>query len=306
MRGLARRAGPPLHGCALRRTVFKVSELDKFAPRVATKEQKRYARDLIGALELRVHAGPPVRDAEILSAREFLRDNEFSPASDYYDRLVRIQHRLETRPSAPPSVAGKRNYGGEAGGHWMQLQSAYDHVIVSTCHQGEFNGQRGRIKISHRFNGQGRIDFVELKFLRSLHPRLTGEIRKLLTVKGYQEIRKDWGAAEAFVLEVLPRELVFLYENIFRCPKNEVCAWLINSGHGLLEILLNHLEDAPVNGHRANGEDGGSGQLALEAARRDEVAMPILRKAAALEAAVEPMDSETVAVRYLRREPNWT
>ena len=36
---------------------------------------------------------------------------------------------------------------------------------------------------------EGRIDFVELKFLRSLHPLLTGEIRKLVTVKGYQSIR---------------------------------------------------------------------------------------------------------------------
>jgi len=31
------------------------------------------------------------------------------------------------------------------------------------------------------------------------------------------------------VLDVLPQELVFLFENIFRCPKDEVLAWLINT-----------------------------------------------------------------------------
>ena len=129
-----------------------------------------------------------------------------------------------------PLSAGKHNYGGEAAGRWMQLQSAYDHLILSTCYEGCINLQSGRIKISHRFNAAGRVDFVELKFLRSTHACLTGEIRKLLTIKGFQTLRKDWLSAEAFVLPVLPRELVFLFEEIFRTPKHELFAWLVNIG----------------------------------------------------------------------------
>ena len=107
-------------------------------------------------------------------------------ASDYFQRLEQIKAGL--RPDQPRRalLPGKRNYGGEAAGRWMQLQSAYDHVILSTCYEGDFDCKPGRVKVSHRFNQAGRADFVELKFLRSLQPCLNGEIRKLLRVKDYQ------------------------------------------------------------------------------------------------------------------------
>jgi hypothetical protein len=138
---------------------------------------------------------------------------------------------------------------------------------------------------------------VELKFLRALHPCLTGEIRKLLLAKGYQTLRKDWRVAEAFVLPVLPQELVFLHEDIFRSPKSELFGWLINIGHRLVGGLLNDLRTGHNHGGPARpGEN--TGQLCLEAVRTDEVAMPILGKAAALEAATELRDPQTVVIRY--------
>jgi hypothetical protein len=267
---------------------------------VATKDHKRLARGLIEALECRVHVGPPVHEAEVRSAREFLCQNDFSVASDYFQRLEQIQSRLETRTATRSLFPGKRNYGGEAAGRWMQLQSAYDHVILSTCYEGDFDCKPGRVKISHRFNQAGRVDFVELKFLRSLQPCLNGEIRKLLRVKDYQTIRKDWHAAEAFILPVLPQELVFLYQDIFRCPRPEVLAWLVNIGHGLAGDLLEDVRSRPVNGsvpHRGtNGE-----QLCFQAIRSDEVALPILEHAASLESAVELSNPQTALVRYTSR-----
>jgi hypothetical protein len=264
---------------------------------VATKDQKRHARGLIEALESRIHVGPPVRDGEIHSAREFLRQSDFPAASDYFHRLGQIQHRVECRPTAPSLLPAKRNYGGEAAGRWMQLQSAYDHVIFSTCYEGEFNLKSGRIKISHRFNQAGRIDFVELKFLRSLHPCLDGGIRTLLRVTDYQSLRKDWRAVEAFVLPILPRELIFLYSDIFRCPKHDVLAWLVNIGHRMTEDLLQDLQARPPNGSTPpRGRNGD--QLCLSAVRTDEVAMPILEHAASLECAVELGDPKTALVRY--------
>jgi len=87
----------------------------------------------------------------------------------------------------------------------MQLQSIYDQVILSVCYGGEFNTRRGRVKVSHRFNQEGRVDFVELKFLCSLSPALNGALRKLVLIKDYQKIRKDWDAAEGHILPVLPQ-----------------------------------------------------------------------------------------------------
>ncbi len=246
-----------------------------------------------------MHDGPVVLDDEVHSAREFLQHNEFPVASDYFRRLERIQNRLETRSTVPVLLPGKRNYGGEAAGRWLQVQSAYDHIIMSHCYEGEFHCKPGRIKISHRFNQAGRVDFVELKFLRSLNPCLNGEIRKLVRVKDYPVIRKDWRAAEAFVLPVLPQELVFLYQDIFRCPRSEVLAWLVNIGHRLVGDLLEDLRGRPPNGCSPGSGDNGD-QLCLQAVRADEVAMPIVDRAAPLDCAVDIRDSKTVVVRYAR------
>jgi len=268
---------------------------------VATKEHKRQVKGLIEGLESRVHVGPPIHAEELVSLRNFLNHSEFSPASDYYSRLTQIQERLQTRSTEPGLAPTKRNYGGEAAGRWMQLQLAYDHIILSTCYEGEFNLKRGRIKISHRFNQEGRIEFVELKFLRSLQPFLNGAIRKLLTIKSYQSIRRDWRSAEAFVLEVLPRELVFLYENIFRSEKNELFAWLINIGHGLLDDLLKDLQRHSPDGLRVRRSGD---QLCLSALRTDEVAYPILERAAMLHSVVEILDPKRLLVRYPGGNPS--
>jgi hypothetical protein len=252
---------------------------------------------LIEQIESRLHAGNPVLDAEIHSARQFLQQNDFSPSSDYFSRLGRIQSLLVTRPRTPARVSGKRNYGGEAGGQWMQVQSAFDHVILSTVYEGDFNLRRGRVKISHRFNQAGRIDFVELKFLASLEPRLNGELRKLLLVKDYQNLRRSWHEAEAFVLPILPRELVFLYEEVFHCPKAEVLGWLVNIGHRITCDLVGDLAARPATGFLPESRSP-SGQLDLELVREDDVAWPILESASALESSVDLLDPRTAVVRY--------
>jgi hypothetical protein len=246
---------------------------------VATKEHKRHVKGLIERLESRVHAGPRIEHGELLSIREFLHQNDFSPASEYFRRLGEIQERLAGRAnghSAPPQ--GKRNYGGQASGRHMQLQSIYDHAILSVCYGGEFNTRRGRIKVSHRFNQAGRVDFVELKFLCSLSPALNGAIRKLVLIKDYQKLQNDWDAAAAFILPVLPQELVFLYKDVFRCERAAIFRWLINIGHAISGELLADLETRLPQPPRADSE-----QLDLHAIREDSVALPILQKAAARE-----------------------
>jgi hypothetical protein len=264
--------------------------------KVATKEHKRHAKGLIEKLESRIHCGPRIEHGELLSVQQFLHQNEFSPASEYFRRLGLLQDRLATRQNGEPVAHGKRNYGGQAGGRHMQLQSIYDHVILSVCYGGEFNTRRGRVKVSHRFNQEGRVDFVELKFLCSLSPALNGAIRKLVLVKDYQKIRKDWDAAEAFILPVLPQELVFLYRDIFRSEKPDIIGWLINIGHVMAGDLLVDLDSRVEQGNNGNPE-----QLALHHVREDAIALPILRKAATRDCAVELEDERVALVRYVRK-----
>jgi hypothetical protein len=267
--------------------------------KVATKEHKRYAKGLIEKLESRIHCGPRIEHGELLSVRQYLHQNDFSPASDYFRRLGQIQDRLAGRVNGEnghPGPQGKRNYGGQAGGRHMQLQSIYDHLILSVCYGGEFNTKRGRVKVSHRFNQEGRVDFVELKFLCSLSPALNGAMRKLVLIKDYQNIRKDWDAAQAYILPILPQELVFLYKDIFRCEKAEIFSWLINIGHLIAAELLSELDsclEQPANGN--------SEQLPLHVVREDAVAVPIIQRAAIRECAVEIEDERSVLVRYVRK-----
>jgi hypothetical protein len=266
---------------------------------VATKEHKRYAKGLIEKLESRIHCGPRIEHGELLSVRQFLHQNDFSPASDYFRRLGEIQDRLAGRvngENGQPAPQGKRNYGGQAGGRHMQLQSIFDHVILSVCYGGEFNTRRGRVKVSHRFNQEGRVDFVELKFLCSLSPALNGALRKLVFIKDYQKIRKDWDATEAYILPVLPQELVFLYKDIFRCEKADVFGWLVNIGH---VIASDALADSDARSEQPG--NGNSDQLPLHLVREDPVAVPILQKAAARQCAVEIEDERSVLVRYVRK-----
>jgi hypothetical protein len=98
----------------------------------------------------------------------------------------------------------------------------------------------------------------------------------------------------------LPQELIFLFPDLFRFPKDEVLAWLINIGHRTAEDLLDDVRTRPVNGC-LSGSATNPDQLCLKAVLTDEVALPILEQAAALESAVEIDDPETVVVRYCRR-----
>ncbi len=263
---------------------------------MATKDNRNQARALIEQLESRLHTGPPIADAELLTVSDFLRRKEFSEASDYHTRLRRLRDQVTVRSKQWVPRHGKRNYGGQAAGAWMQVQSAYDHLILSVCYAGEFNTRRGRIKISHRFNREGRIDFVELKFVSALLPCLNGAFRKLLMVKNYQTIKKDWRVAEAFVLPVLPKELIFLYENVFRAPRHELLAWLINVGHGITGDLRQSLR----LGARPEAEPAAdpSSQLPLGALVEDQVALPILTQAADLRSTVQCLAPDQALVRY--------
>jgi hypothetical protein len=121
-------------------------------------------------------------------------------------------------------------------------------------------------------------------------------MRKLVLIKDYQKIRKDWDAAEAYILPVMPQELVFLYQDVFRCEKADVISWLVNIGHVIAGDLIVDLSMRPEESANGNSE-----QLALHHVRDDTVALPILRKAAARDCAVEIEDERVVLVRYVRK-----
>jgi hypothetical protein len=77
-------------------------------------------------------------------------------------------------------------------------------------------------------------------------------------------------------------------------------AWLINIGHRLVADIFHDLGNRPANGHTPESGPNPN-QLALECLQRDEVAWPILERAARLEASVEILEPTAVEVRYIRK-----
>jgi hypothetical protein len=140
-------------------------------------------------------------------------------------------------------------------------------------------------------------------------------------------------------LEILPRELAFLYEGIFGCPRTQLFAWLLNIGHGIVEDLLKDLQSCKFKFSTAAGSGPGPNlgwppggwnqksvsyaatngdgktvcvepppqpgrypdQLPLDALLQDDVALPILEKAAGLESVVERAGETEAIVRYVRK-----
>src|SRR4051812_5566823 len=100
--------------CAFKRTVVVYWIRATVTRKVATKEHKRHVKGLIERLESRVHSGPRIEHNELLSVRDFLHQNDFSPASEYFRRLGEIQERLVGRANGHSVPQGKRNYGGQA------------------------------------------------------------------------------------------------------------------------------------------------------------------------------------------------
>jgi hypothetical protein len=95
---------------------------------------------------------------------------------------------------------------------------------------------------------------------------------------------------------VLPQELVFLYEDVFRCEKADIISWLVNIGHVIAGDLIVDLGSRPEESPNGNSE-----QLALHHLRDDTVGLPILQKAATRDCAVEIEDERLALVRYVRK-----
>jgi hypothetical protein len=92
---------------------------------------------------------------------------------------------------------------------------------------------------------------------------------------------------------------VFLFEDIFRCPRYELLGWLINIGHRMVADMLADLKSRPNGQAVCRGEN--SEQLPLKAVLTDGVARPILDQAAGIEAEVERGGCESVVIRYKRK-----
>jgi len=144
----------------------------------------RAARDSNPPRPARAGSGDP-------GARTLLLQHEFSPSSDYFNRLAGVQSRLRTRVIAPALASVKRNYGGAsaaAGCRSRCLRPPHpEHVLRRRVP----HPAGGRVKSPIGSTSRAASTSVELKFLQSLHSPLDGQLRKLLLVRDFATIHKD-------------------------------------------------------------------------------------------------------------------
>jgi len=114
--------------CASRRTVGTLADRCSSRENVATKKHKRQARGLIEGLECRCACWT----AGVAQPKSVSRGNFSANPIFFGQRLFQPAPQLQgpaRDPGQRAALARPNVITREAAGHWMQLQSAYDHVI---------------------------------------------------------------------------------------------------------------------------------------------------------------------------------
>lgn len=189
----------------------------------------------------------------------------------------------------------KRDYVGLVDETLVQAAPVYDHIFLSRLY-GKQTKQGGcRIRVSWRFNQEGRIDLIDTKIVKTPDRRFIGSIRHLLRVKEYNEagFEKNWWVAEAYCLPCVPQEMLCFMDGFLRLPMKEKYQEILEEGHGTAELILYGLENHYIGSiRRANR------QMPLSHICYDNPAIHILDSAAGLWPQVSVKGRDELIIEY--------
>ena len=261
-----------------------------------SREEKQRIRGIIEDLEAKAFNRQAITAEEIKTITESMKKMHFSEDSGYYPRLENLLEDLNEKnsvnitkpqPQSKP-LEDKRIYVGYIGDLPLEVKPVYDHVFLSTFYCGKYKSNETRFKISHRFNHEGRIDLVDAYLTQCLDPLLSGAVRHLITIDGFQNIKKNWQKAEAFFLPCLPFEMIFYEPDFLRLEKRTRYQSLMKNGHSLAKELTACLRNKTIDTLK---------QYSLPELLEDDEAMYMLNKAASLMPGLE-MNGQKLLVSY--------
>jgi hypothetical protein len=188
---------------------------------MTSKEDRRQVRALVESLEARCASGNLPTEDEIHDLVCVMEKLGFPEDSSYFARIEFILDKVENpdavTPANPcaPAVAhctpapqlinpsepnspilkpqnGRVDYYGNLHDHTVRVTPRYDHVFLAMYYTGFNDRYSTTFKITHRFNGKGRVDIVDIQLVKSFEPSLDRAVRHLVTVEGYERRAKAW------------------------------------------------------------------------------------------------------------------
>ena len=250
-----------------------------------TQEDEKNIHDKLIELDKAFAAGKEVhRDAEHLL--EEITQLGFSGGSEHFKRALSI-YQMEARDGIADTdiqqpkrllESGKYDYVGHIGSYFLQAVIAYDHLFLTRVYSGEFHARKGKIKISNRFNSEGRLDLIDAKLIRSLDAHMDGAIRHLVTIDGYRTLSKDWQTAPLLYLSCIPKEMIFVKGDILRASPPKLYNTLVGYAYRTASDLLDGISRETIAAETPRNPQ----QLPLDKIVHNDMAMYILGKAASL------------------------
>jgi len=244
-----------------------------------TKSQRREINALLTELEgLDFSKESP---DELVKRKEYVYDllelYGAKPESDYYTRL----QALEEVPLHLDFELPKRDYTGMAGKSKLRVIAVSDHFFLSRVYGG-------KIKLSWRFNREGRIDLVDAM----LFPQ--NNVKHLVIVEGYSRNKEvGWNESTALYYP-LPREAEALNPGFSLLDKKAQYQSLLRFGHVNVDYLMDNLEKGDVKDSFVSKE----GQKRLVEIVEDDSALYMAGNAASLMPGITRMDEIRLWVGY--------
>lgn len=273
---------------------------------------------IVESLETRVALKKPISTDEVQGAADLMESLGFSEQSAYYARLERLYvladkqkpavvEKPAERPDAPVTDSealdfkrvGRREYAAIYSRGSAFLKFVYDHFFLMKLHKRWYKDRGMAVKISHRFNQEGRIDLVDAVLVHSLDPRMDRAVKHLLSVDGYDKKEKGWHGAEAFYLPIVPFEMIAFDEQFINKTYVERCQSLLREGHDGARLLVREMRAGKLQ----ESSSVRSEQKQLAEIVEDREGLYMLIKAASLVPTVRDYDKERVMVGYTASDP---
>jgi hypothetical protein len=178
----------------------------------------------------------------------------------------------------------KREYTGMSGNYQVVVRVVYDHIFLSRKY-----GRRDQpaIKVSWRFNEDGRIDLIDGRLL----PEKT--VHHIISVKDFESIETDWTDADAYYGR-LPDRINIVNPGFANRRFREKYQSLLRFGHAMMRDILSNLDDGNIRDSYVVGDN----QRQLREIVQDSTAMYLMDQAGQLLADVEMSGQNHMHVGY--------
>jgi len=211
--------------------------------------------------------------------RELLKEYGADAKSHYYERLDELLQEID-QVQKPDFEQGKRDYVGMSGNTKIRITPVYDHFFLSRVYSGQ-------LKLSWRFNKEGRIDLVDAM----LFPQ--NEILHLIGVHNFTETKLDWEYKNVWY-NPLSKRFDVLNPGFKDLSSIKQYESVLRFGHSMSKTLLVNLKEEDIRDSNVVKH----GQKQLSEIVNDFTALYMLKKTGDIIPSVVGSNSNSLEIMY--------